>query len=692
VFSTRRDLAAYADALLHDGENPRGRVLSPASMAQMFDRQYENAPGLAAIGLAFFRTDLDGHRVVSHDGILPGFNTHLAVAPDDGLAVIGLTNGSRGAMRWLPAEMDDLLRDLLDLPAHRARAETPHHPEIWGEIRGRYLLPPPGDLRGRLAMGGGLQVFVTDGRPMLRVRMPIPALWRGMPLQPDDTADPRAFRLDLSQWGMGEVRLRFATEPGTGRKLMHTDLGGQPITFTGPPAPRKPRPAVDRLGNEDQLMLLMSRAWPQDIGALAMLDGAPLFDGDGRFRIGAVRDHVASRLHLVPRLRQVIRSPRRGRGGPYWTDAPAFDLGRHVQEVRLPPASGEAELFATVEKLRAQRFERRHPLWRIWFLTGLPDGQVAMFVKLHHTIGDGLAAMTIVSAFLDPGPDVPAAPIEPWVPRPGPRPSQLVADNLRGRLAAIGRTMALLGRPRHLIRALRTAWPAIRELVAERPGDGTSIDCLVGDGRRLALAQAGYRPVRRIGRTAGATVNDVLLASTAAGIRRLLAERGEPVDDVTIRTYVPVSLRHRLRGPQDGNQIAQMAVPLALAEMDPLERLRHVARETRRRKARVRPSLDRIFSNGLVSMLLLRLVIAQRVNVTTASIPGPRRPAYLVGARVLAVFPVLPLIGNQPIGVGAISYADTFTVGITADRDAVPDLEQLAAGLRDELAALTKEE
>ena len=167
---------------------------------------------------------------------------------------------------------------------------------------------------------------------------------------------------------------------------------------------------------------------------------------------------------------------------------------------------------------------------------------------------------------------------------------------------------------------------------------------------------------------------------------------GEPVDDVTIRTYVPVSLRHRLRGPQDGNQIAQMAVPLALAEMDPLERLRNVARETRRRKARVRPSLDRIFSNGLVSMLLLRLVIAQRVNVTTASIPGPRRPAYFAGARVLAVFPVLPLVGNQPIGVGAISYADTFTVGITGDRDAVPDLEQLAAGLRDELAALTKEE
>ena len=690
AYSTLADLGAFAQALLHGGANEHGRVLAPESLGQMFNRHFQNAPGLAAMGLAFFRTDIDGHRVVSHDGILPGFNAHLAVAPEDGVAVIALTNGSSGAMRWLPAEMEDVLRDLLDLPRDLEGAETPHHPEIWGEICGRYTLPPPGDLRGRLAIGGGLQVFVAADRPTLRVRLPVPALWRGIPLQPADASDPRAFRLDLSPLGMGQVHLRFAVDPVTGRRLMHTDLGGQPITFVEPSPRRLAAAKVDRLGGEDQLMLLMSRRWPQDIGALAMLDGAQLFDAEGRFRLGAVRRHVASRLHLVPRLRQVIRSPHWGRGGPYWADAQAFDLRRHVQEIRLAPGSGEAELLATVESLRAQRFERRHPLWRMWFITGQPDRTVAMFVKLHHTIGDGLAAMTIITAFLDAAPDVAAVPVQPWVPRPAPRPSQLVADNLRGRLAVIGRTVALLGRPRLLIRTLRTELPAVRELLAEKPGDRTSIDRIVGEHRDLALVRSSYRGVRGVGRASGATVNDVLLAATGAGVRRLLMSRHEPVDGVTIRTYVPVSLRHRLRGPQQGNELAQMAVPLALGEAAPRDRLHEIAGETGRRKARRRPAIGSLFRGRLISKLLIKFVVAQRVNVTTASIPGPRRPMYFAGASVLEVFPVLPLVGNEPIGVGAVSYANTFNVGIAVDHDAVPDVASLAAGVRDELAALTE--
>ena len=116
VYSTLHDLAGYAEALLHGGANRHGRVLREETLGQMFERQYQTAPELPAMGLAFFRTDVDGHRVLSHDGILPGFNAHLAVAPDDGVAVIALTNGSSGAMRWLPSEMDRLLRTLLGVP------------------------------------------------------------------------------------------------------------------------------------------------------------------------------------------------------------------------------------------------------------------------------------------------------------------------------------------------------------------------------------------------------------------------------------------------------------------------------------------------------------------------------------------------------------------------------------------------
>jgi CubicO group peptidase (beta-lactamase class C family) len=242
AYSTVADLALYAAALLAGGGNQHGSVLGPATLALMLDRAYETHPALPAMGLGFFRTDVGAHRVVSHDGILPGFNSHLSVAPDDGLGLVALTNGSSGAMRWIPVEMDALLRRLLDVGNGRREAVA-HHPEAWPEILGCYRLPDRiGDLRGRLALGPGLEVFIGGGRPMLRLRWPIPGLSGGLPLVPDDQTDPRAFVADLTALGMGRVRLRFRRDPVTGRKLMHTDLGTQPVTFEevadagGPPA------------------------------------------------------------------------------------------------------------------------------------------------------------------------------------------------------------------------------------------------------------------------------------------------------------------------------------------------------------------------------------------------------------------------------------------------------------------------
>jgi diacylglycerol O-acyltransferase len=155
-----------------------------------------------------------------------------------------------------------------------------------------------------------------------------------------------------------------------------------------------------------------------------------------------------------------------------------------------------------------------------------------------------------------------------------------------------------------------------------------------------------------------------------------------------VRIYVPVSLRRRGRGPQQGNLIAQMVIPLPLGGCDPGRRLRQIAAETAKRKARTRTSLGTLFRGRITRRLLLKAIIRQRVNVTSASIPGPKVPLYLAGARVLEVFPVLPLIANEPLGIGALSYAGTFTVGVVADRDAYPDLAVFAAGVREELHAL----
>ena len=447
--------------------------------------------------------------------------------------------------------------------------------------------------------------------------------------------------------------------------------------------------SIDRLSALDRLMLWASRTWPQDIGALAILDGGSLFDGAGRFRIDAARDAIRRRLPLVTRFHQLIQQPRRGLGGPLWVDAPALDLTHHVRELLLEPPAGEAELLAAVEHILRQPLDPARPLWEMWFLPNLPDRQVGLFVRIHHSIADGMAAMTTLRTFLDPAPDVAPVAEPAWAPAPWPSARALFADNLARRLGALGRGLAALARPRATVRGIRDAWPAVREILAEEPATATSLDRTVGPKRRIALIQTSLAAVKEVRRAHDATVNDVLLAATAAGLRAVLQRRGEPVEATTVRIYVPVSLRRRLLGPQRGNLIAQMAVPLRLGEAEPVRRLMDVAAETSKRKARVRTSLSKLMVGGALGRrLMLFAVMRQRVNATSASIPGPKEPLYLAGARIQEIFPILPLVANEPLGVGALSYSGALTIGIAADRDAYPDLDVLAATMRDELRSL----
>ena len=246
IYSTTRDMARFVAALLGGGANEHGRVLEPETLATMFEPHYQPDSRLPGVGLGFFRGEAGGHRVVRHDGILPGFNSELLVAPDDGVGVIAFTNGSRGAFVWLGIELDRLLRQLLDLPAEVLRSDVPHHPEIWAELCGVYQLPAGSDLRGRVALGAGVEVFVRGGQLMVRVLTPIPALYGGLPLYPDDEADPYVFRLDLSNLGMSTVRVVFSHEARTGTTAVHADLGGQPLSLPKQPATSRPRGRLTR--------------------------------------------------------------------------------------------------------------------------------------------------------------------------------------------------------------------------------------------------------------------------------------------------------------------------------------------------------------------------------------------------------------------------------------------------------------
>jgi CubicO group peptidase (beta-lactamase class C family) len=226
IYSTARDLARLAAALLGGGATRAGRILETASLATMFAPSFQPVPRLPGVGLGCFSGDVVGHRIVQHDGLLPGFAGQLVIAPDDDVAIVGLTNGSPNAHAWLPIELAALLRELVGgLPEDAERRERfPQHPEAWPELCGRYAMPPRiSDLRGRLGVAG-IDVGVSGGRLMAHVRTPIPGLSRAFELEPDDAHDPDVFRIDLTPFGLPLTRVVFARDAEGRVSAAYADL------------------------------------------------------------------------------------------------------------------------------------------------------------------------------------------------------------------------------------------------------------------------------------------------------------------------------------------------------------------------------------------------------------------------------------------------------------------------------------
>src|SRR5215467_5108577 len=174
---------------------------------------------------------------------------------------------------------------------------------------------------------------------------------------------------------------------------------------------------LDRLTASDLFLLMWDDyGWSSDIGGLAVLDGAGLLDRGGRVRVDAVREQFEPRLHLIPRFRQLLYRPRLGLGWPLWVDAPSFDLADHIRVHPVAAPGGQAKLLAACQELAARRLDPARPLWELWLLPGLPDRRVGAYLRLHHAISDGTAALAAFAALLDQSGRAPILAAPPWTP------------------------------------------------------------------------------------------------------------------------------------------------------------------------------------------------------------------------------------------------------------------------------------
>ena len=452
-----------------------------------------------------------------------------------------------------------------------------------------------------------------------------------------------------------------------------------------------------RLSVQDAGFLYLEHAGlPQHVAILAVAEGRPLHDPDGRLRLDDVRQQLAGPLELVPRLRQRVLCPRVGQGLPLWVDDPGFDLANHIRVVQVPAPGGGRELLRLCDQLCLRLLNRTRPLWELWLVTGLDQGRVGLVLKLHHTLADGLAAVQIAGLLLDGTADAPnPAPPPWWQPRPAPSGSALLADNLRWRNAALAAALMRLRHPSRLAAQARTLAGAAQMVAGGRRHQRRSVlRRPVGGHRRLAVVRAELAEVKAVAHAQGATVNDLLLAAVTGGLRELLLARSTPTDGLTLYASVPVALRAGADTAALGNQVGLMVVPLPVGESDPAQRLQLITRATTERK-RWPERLASLRPVGSLTILrvLNRYSRHQRiVDVFVTNVSGPQRPLYVLGARLVEAFPVVQVAGNVPLSVAVLSYAGQLNIGIQSDPDGLPDLDVFADGLRrslEELGAAT---
>ncbi len=429
------------------------------------------------------------------------------------------------------------------------------------------------------------------------------------------------------------------------------------------------------------------------IGSVAIFEGPPP-------RFDEVTAMVRGKLPLVPRYRQVVRFVPFDLGRPVWADDPHFALDYHLRHSALPTPGDEVQLRTFVGRVMGQQLDRSKPLWEIWVVEGLSGDRWAMVAKTHHALVDGVAGTDLLAVIMDLSPEASPIPADDWHPRPAPGAGRLAAqavtDLVRSpyeQLRALRATTRLPRQALHQVADVAKGLSSYAGIV--RPTPASSLNGPLGPHRRYAWASTSVDDVKRVRKGAGGTFTDVVLAAISGGFRELLAGRGEPVDRV-LRTLVPVSVRQRDssgRAVGDNtlaNKVSAMFAELPVGEADPVERLHMLSAQM----AGLKESKEAMAGEALTSlsgfappMLLalgMRLAtrVAQRnVNTVTTNVPGPQFPLYVLGRRMTAAYPYVPLAGQVRIGVAIFSYDGTVSFGVTGDRDSTPDLDVLCRGI-----------
>jgi WS/DGAT/MGAT family acyltransferase len=446
----------------------------------------------------------------------------------------------------------------------------------------------------------------------------------------------------------------------------------------------------ERLSALDATFLdVEAKTAPMHVGAALLFDAKPLTLEHGGLDIERLSRYTEAALDAIPRYRQRIEWVP-GLSHPVWVDDERFNMHFHLRHTRLPMPGDERSLKRLVGRLFSQHLDRSRPLWEFWVVEGVENDMFALVVKVHHCMVDGVAGVELLQALLQIMPNAEERKPKEWKPRPVPGRVELLRSELKHRVDGLRELTHFMPRVRDNFQGVRRLLtsgmkPAPKTLFTERD---------ISPYRRFDWTSLRLDDVKAVKNALGGTINDVVVATTTGAVRRFLIRRNENVDAIEgFRTMLPVNTR-KASGPSGGNHVAMLLADLPVSEPDPTERLKKVIAITTQLKkesnqtggAELIEEIADLTTKRIVSELYRAAMQLRTYNLVITNVPGPPIPLYLLGAQMKAIFPMVPLMRNQNLGIALFSYNGGLHWGFNADWESFPDVHEFVEDLETSFA------
>lgn len=403
--------------------------------------------------------------------------------------------------------------------------------------------------------------------------------------------------------------------------------------------------------------------------------------------LGELIEEVYSARRLEPPWNLALKHPRFLRHpAPSWVEMDEVDVEYHVRRSALPSPGGERELGRLVSRLHGARVDFTRPAWETHLIEGLEGGQFALYIKMHHSLVDGFTASKMLARSFSTDPNE-RTPLFFCQPRPGggahrkapTSPLRATFDTVWTQVQA---AREVAGTAKELAHALVSGDPEIAGgLVAPR----SILNGRIGRNRRFATQQFELSRLKQIARAGGGTLNDLVLAMCAGGLRRFLRELGA-LPDAPLVAMLPVAVRAK-DDPGGGNAVGAILATLATHIEDPRARLDAISSSTRHAKQRLeslsRPAMLQLSALTMAPTGLQAITgslgrVAPQFNVCISNVPGPPDQLYFRGASLEAVYPVSVPVHGLALNITCYSYNGSLNLGFTGCRDTLPHMQRLA--------------